>query len=71
MMRVRGGLSWPRLLLAALCVLVGLVWLGQGVGLIGGSAMTGSSFWAVVGVVLIVVGAWFGWHTWQGRPTSR
>jgi glucose dehydrogenase len=34
--------------------LVGLIWLGQGVGLIGGSAMSGSSFWAIVGVVLLV-----------------
>jgi hypothetical protein len=44
-----------RLVLAALFALVGLVWIGQGVGLIGGSPMTGSAFWAVVGVVLLVV----------------
>jgi glucose dehydrogenase len=41
--------------LAALFALVGLVWIGQGVGLIGGSMMTGSAFWAVVGAVLLVV----------------
>lgn len=44
-----------RLVLAALFALVGLVWIGQGVGIIGGSVMTGSAFWAVVGVVLLVV----------------
>jgi hypothetical protein len=44
-----------RLVLAALFALVGLVWIGQGVGLIGGSMMTGSAFWAVMGVVLLVV----------------
>ena len=44
-----------RLVLAALFALVGLVWIGQGVGLLGGSVMTGSAFWAVVGVVLLVV----------------
>lgn len=46
-----------RLVLAALFALVGVVWIGQGIGAIGGSAMTGSPFWAVVGAVLIVVAA--------------
>ena len=44
-----------RLILAALLALVGLVWIGQGVGAIGGSMMTGSPFWAVMGAVLLVV----------------
>lgn len=44
-----------RLVIAALVGLVGLVWIGQGSGLIGGSAMSGSLFWAAVGIVLIVV----------------
>jgi glucose dehydrogenase len=44
-----------RLILAALFALVGLVWIGQGVGVIGGSMMTGSPFWAVVGAALLVV----------------
>jgi hypothetical protein len=41
-----------RLVLAAVIALVGIVWLGQGVGLIGGSFMTGSPLWAVIGAVL-------------------
>jgi glucose dehydrogenase len=45
------------LIVAILLALVGLVWLGQGTGLIGGSAMSGSSFWAIVGVVLLVAAA--------------
>jgi hypothetical protein len=45
----------PSLILAVVLALVGLVWLGQGIGLIGGSVMSGSSFWAVVGFVLLVV----------------
>ena len=42
-----------RLLVALLLALVGLVWIGQGTNLIGGSAMSGSPFWAIVGVVLL------------------
>lgn len=46
-----------RLLAAVVLALVGLVWVGQGTGIVGGSAMTGNSFWAVVGVVLLVAAA--------------
>lgn len=36
---------------------VGLIWLGQGVGLVGGSFMTGEAVWAVIGGVCMVLGA--------------
>ena len=39
-----------------LLVLLGAVWALQGVGVIGGSAMTGSTMWLVIGLVLVVVG---------------
>lgn len=44
-----------RLVIAAIVGLVGLVWLGQGLGYIGGSFMTGSQLWATIGTVLLVV----------------
>lgn len=37
-------------------VVVGAVFLGQGVGLIPGSFMTGSAMWAVIGGIMIVGG---------------
>jgi hypothetical protein len=42
-----------RLVTALILALVGLVWLAQGLDLIGGSAMSGSGFWAVIGLVLV------------------
>jgi F0F1-type ATP synthase assembly protein I len=42
--------------LGLLCVFVGGVFIGQGVGVIGGSFMTGKSKWAVVGAVLVGIG---------------
>ena len=45
-----------RIVLAIVLVLVGLVWLGQGVGLLPGSVMSGSTFWAVVGAALVLGG---------------
>ncbi len=53
-------MSVIRLVVAVVLLLLGAVWLGQGVGLIGGSVMTGSAFWAIVGGVLVLVGAWLG-----------
>ncbi len=43
-----------RLAIAVVLALVGIAWLGQGLNLIKGSAMTGSNFWAIVGLVLLV-----------------
>jgi LPXTG-motif cell wall-anchored protein len=42
-----------RLVIAILLALVGIVWVGQGLNVVKGSAMSGTSFWAVVGLVLI------------------
>ncbi len=58
-----------RLVLAALVALVGVVWIGQGLGAIGGSVMTGSPFWAVMGVVLLVVAV--GIVVIERRPRAR
>jgi hypothetical protein len=42
----------------AVVVLVGLVWIGQGTGLLQGSSfMVGDPFWAVAGLVLVAAGA--------------
>ena len=37
--------------------LVGVVWIGQGIGLIHGSFMTGEAVWAVIGAVALLFGA--------------
>ena len=44
------------IVLGVLSCIVGLVWLGQGVGLIGGSFMTGQALWAVIGASAILTG---------------
>ncbi len=44
-----------RLAIAVVLALIGLVWIGQGMGMLAGSAMSGSPFWAVVGAILVAV----------------
>ena len=43
-----------RLVVALILALVGVVWIGQGTGVIAGSAISGSGFWAAVGLLLVV-----------------
>lgn len=51
----------------ALLVVLGLVWGGQGMGWIGGSVMTGVTFWAIVGPITAVVGAFLIAYGVRGR----
>jgi hypothetical protein len=47
---------WWLIALGILFAAVGLVWTLQGLNVLGGSAMSGSSFWATVGPIVLVVG---------------
>ncbi len=53
---MRRGPAWVSLVVGALLALLGLAWMGQGTGLIPGSVMSGSTFWAVIGLILLIVG---------------
>ena len=48
---------WARLIIGVVLVLTGIVWIGQGIGAIGGSFMTGDPLWAVIGAVCVFLGA--------------
>lgn len=52
----------------ALLVLVGAVWTLQGLGVLGGSAMTGEPLWAVVGPLVALVGAVLAWRSLRREP---
>jgi hypothetical protein len=56
-----------RWIVAALLALVGLTFIGQGLGYVGGSAMSGSSFWAGVGIILLVVAGFVAWTAFRAR----
>ena len=47
---------WPFLVPGILLSGVGLVWTLQGIGVLRGSVMTGSSLWATIGPIVLLVG---------------
>ena len=63
------AVTLTRRVLGGLLVVTGAVWLGQGLDLIHGSSMTGSTFWAVVGAVCVVAG--LGALSWPWRQANE
>lgn len=60
------------LALGVLLFLIGGVWTLQGLGVLGGSAMSGDSTWAFVGPVVAAVGVYVGvWAVLRGRAGRR
>jgi hypothetical protein len=52
----RYRMSYVLLIVGGLVILMGGVWLLQGLGILPGSFMTGQTFWAVMGAVFLAVG---------------
>ena len=50
-----------RLIVALVAFLVGLLWIGQGSGVLAGGAMSNSTFWAVAGVALVAIAVAVAW----------
>ncbi|MER6583132.1 hypothetical protein AB0C33_27060 [Nonomuraea sp. NPDC048881] len=48
--------SWILIVVGVLLALVGGLWALQGLGVVGGSVMTGDTAWAVIGPVVLLVG---------------
>ena len=44
------------MVMGCVLILMGVVWTLQGLGVVGGSAMSGQTLWAVLGPVVVVVG---------------
>ena len=60
-----------RSLIAGVLIVVGLVWIGQGLGIIrGASVMTDDVTWAVIGAVLVVAGVVVAATVVRSRPQA-
>ena len=60
-----------RWIIAAVLILVGAIWIGQGLGFFPGSGfMDGDATWALIGAVLAVVGVVVAWTAFRSRPPA-
>jgi uncharacterized RDD family membrane protein YckC len=59
------------LVVGAVLVLVGILWTLQGLDVIGGSGMSGHAIWAVIGLIVAVVGAFLFVRTLRTPPARH
>ncbi|WP_112245299.1 hypothetical protein [Kribbella monticola] len=57
--------------LGVLLTVAGVVWALQGLGYVGGSSMTGKSFWAIVGPLVAALGVSLLYVTLRGPQRRR
>lgn len=60
-------MAWLRIVGGVLAVLVGLLWIGQGLDLIGGSDMSGKAQYAVIGAIVALAGLALLWGPLMAR----
>ena len=59
------------LVLGGILVVIGLIWFFQGIGVLGGSVMSGVVLWAVIGPIVAVAGVALVLSGTRRRPGSR
>ena len=63
-------MAWVKGIVGVVCVLIGLVWIGQGTNILPGSFMSGQIQFAILGLVLLVVGGWLLWSLARARGAT-
>jgi hypothetical protein len=56
--------------IGVLLLLVGIVWFVQGIGVLHGSFMTGTAFWAIMGALLVIFAAYLIISGLRQRPET-
>jgi hypothetical protein len=59
-------IDWLKAVVGVVFVAFGLLWTLQGVNVVKGSFMSGQTTWLVIGIVLILLGAWLLWSVRAG-----
>jgi len=51
-------MTWLKVAIGTIAIIIGLVWIGQGLNIIHGSGMSGHPAFSVLGLILVLVGGW-------------
>jgi hypothetical protein len=60
-------MAWLKGIGGVVCVVIGLLWVGQGTNVLRGSDMSGHLQWAIMGLLVLIVGVWLLWSVVSGR----
>jgi hypothetical protein len=65
--------AWILLALGLLLIVAGAVWTLQGLGVVGGSVMSGDTTWAIIGPIVLIAGLAAAFLGLRGRrnPSDR
>lgn len=63
--------SWAFVVLGVVLLLVGLVWVLQGLDVVGGSFMSGSKLWLTIGLLVGLGGVASAYSGWRRLATAR
>jgi hypothetical protein len=63
--------QWFKGIVGIVFVATGVLWILQGLNVVQGSVMSGQTIWFVIGVVLVLLGAWLLWSLRVGRDKVR
>ena len=63
-------MTWVKRVVGVVLVLLGLVWIGQGLNLLAGSVMSGQTMWVIIGLIVLVLGGYLLWSTIPRSATS-
>jgi len=69
----RGEMKAQRVILlvgGVVLIFVGVLWTLQGVGVVGGSVMSGVTLWAIVGPIVALVGVFLLWRASRRTPSK-
>ncbi len=64
-------MRWLRAAGGILLILIGLLWILQGINVVGGSSMSGHGQYAVIGMIVALIGAWLLQGAIWVRESSR
>jgi multisubunit Na+/H+ antiporter MnhB subunit len=57
---------WLQGILGIFLLVFGVLWVLQGLNIVGGSFMTGQTIWLIIGIIVALLGVWLLWTLRSG-----
>jgi multisubunit Na+/H+ antiporter MnhB subunit len=61
---------WLQGILGIFLLVFGVLWVLQGLNIVGGSFMTGQTIWLIIGIIVALLGVWLLWTLRSGTRNA-